>query len=134
MASITVVVCGSRDWPYPQEIERRLMTLWLRSTALTVVEGGATGADRVAALWAARMAKHPRKPITWMHCPADWDQHGKAAGPIRNGMMARYLVQRRDAGDEVAVLAFHRRDSRGTANMIEQARALSIQCIVITCD
>ena len=45
--------------------------------------------------------------------PADWDRHGRAAGPIRNGEMA-------EAGD--ALVAFWDGDSAGTKSMIDQAR------------
>jgi len=41
--------------------------------------------------------------------PADWDKHGKAAGPIRNRAMAEYAD---------ALLAVWDGESKGTANMI----------------
>lgn len=46
---------------------------------------------------------------TW----ADWKKHGKAAGPIRNGIMLR-------DGKPDMVVAFP--GGRGTANMVDQAR------------
>lgn len=44
---------------------------------------------------------------------ADWDQHGKSAGPIRNGVMLR-------EPDIDFVLAF--RGGRGTENCVKQAK------------
>jgi hypothetical protein len=51
------------------------------------------------------------------HFPADWDKYGKAAGPIRNKQML-------DEGKPQAVIAFSYdlARSRGTANMVAQAR------------
>jgi hypothetical protein len=46
-----------------------------------VIEGEAPGADRLAALWAARR----RVPID--PYPAEWNRLGLAAGPIRNSAM-----------------------------------------------
>ena len=46
-----------------------------------IVEGGATGADRQARYWAKE------RGIPFETEPAEWDTHGKAAGPIRNSLM-----------------------------------------------
>ena len=53
--------------------------------------------------------------------PASWEVHGKAAGPIRNRRMAKELARYRDAGRNVAVLAFPGGD--GTADMVRAAHA-----------
>ena len=54
------------------------------------------------------------------HYPADWNQYGRAAGPIRNSLMA-------DMGPDI-VLAFHRNilASSGTRDMIGIARGRDI--------
>lgn len=44
--------------------------------------------------------------------PADWDKHGRSAGPIRNAQMAEYADM---------LLCFFDGKSRGTKNMIDQA-------------
>ena len=44
--------------------------------------------------------------------PADWDKHGKAAGPIRNEQMAKAAN---------AVIVFWDGKSRGSKNMIDMA-------------
>lgn len=43
--------------------------------------------------------------------PADWDRHGRAAGPIRNCQMAQYAD---------ALIAIWDGKSRGTKNMIDE--------------
>jgi len=58
-----------------------------RDDNITVIEGGARGADRIAASWAVGRVfagvEHERYP-------ADWNLYGKAAGPYRNEYMLRH--------------------------------------------
>jgi hypothetical protein len=71
-----------------------------------VVSGTARGVDELGERW-------PRAhdvPVTRM--PADWDTHGKAAGPKRNARMAR-------AAD--ALVAVWDGESSGTRDMLRQA-------------
>lgn len=56
--------------------------------------------------------------------PADWNKHGKAAGQIRNKQML-------EEGKPDLVIAFLAKDSRGTANMVEQARRANVEVKVI---
>lgn len=49
--------------------------------------------------------------------PADWETHGRKAGPLRNKEMSRYGQ---------ALLAFWDGASRGAANMIELAKAAGL--------
>jgi hypothetical protein len=74
-------------------------------TVEEVVHGDSGIADKSGALWGMLFDKI----ITPF--PADWDLHGKAAGPIRNREMAEYA-------DEL--LALWDGKSRGTKNMIEE--------------
>lgn len=73
-----------------------------------VVSGDARGVDSSG--WA--FAYQYDVPIR--HFPADWDKHGKAAGPIRNKEMAQYA-------DEL-VLVWDG-ESRGSAHMKSMALA-----------
>ena len=77
-----------------------------------VIEGGAPGADKLAHDWACLRGK---KSHTYV---ADWDTHGKAAGPIRNNLM---LSENRDA----RVIAFQ--GGAGTQNCIAQAIKLGME-------
>jgi hypothetical protein len=68
-----------------------------------VVSGCASGADLAGERWAKERG-------VWIErFPADWNKHGKGAGPIRNRAMAVYA----DVG-----LAFWNGSSSGTANMV----------------
>lgn len=54
--------------------------------------------------------------------PADWEQYGKSAGHIRNAKMA-------DNAD--ALIAFWDGESKGTKNMIDNARRKGLAVRVI---
>lgn len=95
--------------------------------ALTVIEGGARGADSAAAdaLCAAETA-HPTGATVATY-PADWKHHGKGAGPIRNQRML-------DEGKPDIVYAFVNKpmaESRGTADMVRRAREAGIPTYVV---
>lgn len=59
-----------------------LLADWLdEPDMLTIVSGGARGADKFGEVWAAAND-------AWLDLfPADWETHGKAAGFIRNQQM-----------------------------------------------
>ncbi len=54
--------------------------------------------------------------------PADWDKHGKAAGPIRNKQMAEYAD---------ALLLIWDGNSRGSMNMKKEAEKANLQIVEI---
>lgn len=54
--------------------------------------------------------------------PADWNKHGKAAGPILNAEMA-------EVAD--ALIAFWDGKSRGTANMIQLAKDKGLKVAIV---
>lgn len=72
----------------------------------TIVSGGASGIDTLAVRW----AREYRKNIRVFN--AQWDKHGKAAGPIRNEEMAQYAN---------GLIAIWDGRSRGTHDMIKKA-------------
>lgn len=84
-----LLVCGGRDyddrdyvWAY---LDMRLATCPVGET-LTIVEGGASGADSLARSW-ARDKIRKRRNVRLITVSADWQKHGRAAGPIRNQQM-----------------------------------------------
>jgi len=81
-----------------------------------VVSGCATGVDSIGERWARANG------IPIRRFPADWSQHGKAAGPIRNRQMAEYAD---------ALIAFWDRKSKGTKNMIETANRNNLKVYII---
>ena len=119
-----VLVCGSRDFTDEDIIFTILDGIYRRHGAPEIIEGGAPGADTIAAEWAGSSG------LVLHHFPADWEQYGKAAGPIRNKQM---LVE----GKPDLVLAFVNKsllDSRGTANMVGLARMAGVKTYVIEGD
>lgn len=79
-----ILVTGSRDWTDAQTIAHAL-----RQAAddtppadITLVHGDCpTGADEIAAHFAHLLGWRPEPH------PADWDRHGRRAGPLRNEYM-----------------------------------------------
>lgn len=81
---------SERSWRVEQEAIadrqkarlRQILDAAVERLGLTeIVEGGATGADRQARYWAKE------RGIPWITEIAKWDEHGNAAGPIRNAEM-----------------------------------------------
>jgi hypothetical protein len=123
---VIVLVCGDRNWISATVVERSLEHLRThRPEPLTVVEGGARGADRCAGRWVARMRA---RGVGWVRVPANWERYGRRAGPIRNQQMLDYLLQGREMGQTVGVLAFHRDidSSKGTRDMIQRAQKVDV--------
>lgn len=78
-------------------------------TVKEVVSGMALGVDAKGSYW----ANEQKIPIKQFH--ADWDEYEKAAGPIRNGEMARYAD---------ALLLIWDGESPGSKNMLKHMRVL----------
>lgn len=81
-----------------------------------VVSGTARGVDRLGEKWAA-FNKIPVKSF-----PADWDKHGKAAGPIRNRQMAEYAD---------ALVCLWDGKSKGSKHMIDIANELGLAVYIM---
>ena len=58
---------------------------------------------------------------------ADWDRHGKAAGPIRNAQMAVYAAE--EPGG--ALLLIWDGKSRGSRSMLKEARIAGLRVLQI---
>lgn len=110
-----VLVCGGRDYSDSAHIFRALDDLHEKRGPITLlIEGGASGADLVARSWAFhRYIQHVTER-------ADWNRHGKAAGPIRNRAML-------DNHSPDVVLAFP--GGKGTADMVRQATARGVEVV-----
>lgn len=105
-----VLVCGGREYSDAVRVWVVLDLLGPRG----IVEGGARGADAIARGWAKA------RNVPCHTVPADWERHGKAAGPIRNrAMLDQYTPE--------LVVAFP--GGRGTANMIAQATTRGVRVI-----
>ena len=114
-----VLICGSRDWTNRGAIVSALLSIGPENIEC-VIEGECRGADRLGRVVARDLE------ISVMKFPADWVTYKKAAGPIRNKQML-------DEGKPTIVLAFHKdlKNSRGTADMLRQARKAGVSVVVI---
>ena len=111
-----VIIAGGRDFTDRWSLWGAMIDLFAEDVPhdgrdfveveMEVVCGGADGADYEGKVW----AEAHNFPVRMF--PADWDQHGKAAGPIRNAEMAQYAD---------TLVAFWDGESRGTRNMIGNA-------------
>jgi 2-keto-3-deoxy-L-rhamnonate aldolase RhmA len=78
----------------------------------TLIQGGAHGADALAREWA--VDRQIQEIVTEY---ADWERHGKAAGPLRNQRML-------DVWHPDVVVAFP--GGRGTASMVRLAQRANV--------
>lgn len=111
-----ILITGSREWSDVATIDRALFDalpgIPMDPRRHTVVHGGAPGADYIAGVLAEQ------KGMRVVVYPARWDVYGKAAGPIRNLLMAK-------AGADVC-LAFPLGESTGTRHAMRAARMFGI--------
>lgn len=111
-----VIIAGSRHMPFTQYplIGQAVSKSGFKITE--VVCGMARGADMFGAKWAYEN-KIPVKKF-----PANWDEHGLAAGPIRNAEMAQYAD---------AAIIFIWDGSRGSADMERKMKSLKKPCFTV---
>lgn len=109
-----VLVCGSRHFN-DKELMEGVLNRWKIST---IIEGEARGADTLARKYGESHG------IDVERYPALWELHGKRAGPIRNSQMLK-------EGQPDLVIAFRGPNSKGTQNMIDQARKTGVEVVVV---
>lgn len=78
-----VLVCGGRDYSDYERVCQVLEDVsgWSINGIEKIIEGGARGADALARRWATE------NNIPFVEVPAEWNTHGKIAGPLRNQRM-----------------------------------------------
>ena len=107
------IIAGSRTITNPITVEDAIRLSKIDITE--VVSGGCYGVDAIGEDW----ARYNNIPIKLFR--ADWNTHGKAAGPIRNLAMAEYAE---------ALIAVWDGVSRGTKNMIREARKQGLKVYI----
>jgi hypothetical protein len=121
--NVKVLVCGGRDFHDALLLVNVLDVLIPRESKenikYEIVSGGAHGADTIAKQYAKL------RSFTYKEFPANWDEHGKSAGYIRNAEMAEYIQ------DNGFVIAFWNYKSKGTEHMIRLARQKNIPVNII---
>lgn len=121
-AKRTAVITGGRDYkPSPEEFKEMLAIL-VRRGIERVITGGAPGVDTHVHRALAGMDATGLLGLELVVMPADWNLHGKAAGPIRNKAMLSEPGVRQ-------LVAF--KGGKGTWNCIQTAKRLGIDVHVV---
>lgn len=118
---VRILVTGSRNWTDKVTIAKAIREAWLvegRPYGVTVVHGGARGADYIAGVYAKRLGFSVE-----VHALDDaaWKKYGKAAGPKRNQEMV-------DKGADIC-LAFIKDESKGATGCAAMAEKAGIPVI-----
>jgi hypothetical protein len=112
-----VLVTGSRDWNLIGTIKEELLRVLVEMEAaphqITVVHGGARGADKIAGSIAASIGMNVEV------FPAQWNTYGKRAGYLRNAEMV-------NSGPAIC-LAFIKDQSRGATMCADLAEDAGIE-------
>lgn len=114
-----VIIAGTRsfnDYELLRDSCNNLLSEKQRTHTVVIISGTARGADQMGERYARERGFQLRR------FPADWEQYGKSAGHIRNAKMA-------DNAD--ALIAFWDGESKGTKNMIDNARRKGLAVRVI---
>ena len=112
-----LLVSGSRTWTDVEVITTELQFIAKKYNNVVLVSGHAVGADRIAEEVAVGLGW-----VVEIHEP-DWKLNGDSAGYKRNTTMLETDVQ--------AVLAFHKDNSKGTADTIKKAKERKIPTRVL---
>lgn len=121
-----ILVCGGRefdDWDLLYTTLYDIFDNGKRSLnePLIIIEGGATGADFLARVWAKYMSIE--FPVSYKEYKADWKTYGRSAGPIRNQQMLD------ENPDIEMVVAFP--GGVGTNDMVERSVKKGLEVIQI---
>jgi hypothetical protein len=105
-----ILVCGGRNYKNFERLQEVLNQYLLDIDVL--IHGGARGADGLAWDWALQ------NQVPTLMYEAQWKEHGRSAGPIRNRQML-------EKGQPDLVIAFP--GGKGTANMVQQASDAGVE-------
>lgn len=111
-----VIIAGGRDFYDYELLKTRCNIILSIVTDIEIVCGMAKGADLLGKRYAEERGFKVKE------FPADWNTHGKKAGPMRNAEMANYAD---------ALIAFWDGTSTGTCHMIEKAKQKGLKIRVI---
>lgn len=116
MTEFRVLVCGGRNYDNRERLfrvlDKALQAATMAGKSFTLIHGNARGADSLSHEWAtARQVDDVRV------YEADWNTHGRRAGPIRNRLMLT-------DGQPHVIVAFP--GGNGTADMIRQGKKAGV--------
>lgn len=107
---LVIAVTGGRDYANSRAVFGALDRVNSTRGISLLIHGDATGADSHAKRW-AEVTGTPAREFR-----ADWEAHGRAAGPMRNAEMVAVGLD--------GLVAFP--GGRGTADMIRQCNAAGV--------
>lgn len=118
-----VLITGDRHWSSEITIQAVLEALEIEHQGkenFCIIEGGATGADSIAAKLA-----HDRG-ICVFECLPCWKVYGKSAGMLRNKWMLEWV-------QPTLIVAFHNNieNSLGTKDMVSRAKRAGIEVLIV---
>jgi hypothetical protein len=118
MKNNRVIISGGRGFKNYEMLKEHVSyyILTLPPDDVEIVSGCAEGADTLGTQYAGEYHYAIK-----FFC-ADWKGLGKAAGPIRNKQMAEYATH---------LIAFWDGKSKGTKNMIDEARAAGFKIRIV---
>lgn len=122
-----LLITGSRDWPNQPAIAAAILQQWHEwgRPPMTIVHGGAKGADTMAEeSLSGDLLERGYLRVEVHH--AEWEIHGRAAGPIRNAQMVALGAD--------ACLAFIHNGSRGATGCVALAEGANIPVTVYRLD
>lgn len=117
-----IIIAGSRSINDERVVEEALAESGFPIDV--IVQGGARGVDTLAKKYAQK------NNLPHIEFGANWNKHGKRAGPIRNAEMVRYAKESCECNG--ALVAIWDGESRGTFNIITQAFKAGLRVFVKT--
>jgi len=113
---IKIIIAGGRCFKDYNLLKLSCNELIPDGINVEIVSGTANGADRLGERYAAS------REFSIKRFPAEWNEYGKAAGPIRNKEMAKYAD---------GLIVFWDGYSKGTKSMIDLAREHNLHIEII---
>lgn len=115
-----ILVCGSRHYSNYKKITE-VLSNYIYHIPVTIIHGGCKGADTICGTVAKEFGFDVKE------YPADWNAHGRAAGPLRNKLMLY------DNPDIEHAIVFHENieQSKGSADMLKRVKAAGISYTLI---
>jgi len=123
---VIILITGDRKWKNRPKMAKELYKR--RKKVKLLIHGGAAGADLMAEDYAQLLG------IQTAEFAANWNFYKRAAGPIRNFNQLKFAIAAaRTLKEQLLVLAFHSnlKKSKGTRNMVEQARKRKVLVKII---
>lgn len=114
-----VLVCGGRHYANKDRVSKILLKIHGKFNIEVIIQGGAPGADSLAADWAKESG------IDLITYAAEWSKYGPSAGPRRNRIMAK-------EGRPDITVAFP--GDKGTRDMISVSKQNNIRTIILKRD